>query len=68
MPGTEQTERVVDLKDKKDQKVANSDNKVQPWKAFFGKVINNGTALSESGADYMVYKLKNGIQDNGIAS
>lgn len=68
MPGNEQTLRVVDLEDKKDRETPTSDNKVQPWKAFFGNVVNNGTALSASGADDMVYELKYGIQDNGIAS
>lgn len=67
MPDNEQTLRVVDLEDKKDQKTTASDDKVQLWKAFFGNVVNNGTALSAGGADYMVYELKNGIQDVRIA-
>ena len=44
-----------------------SGNRVQPWKAFL-ETVNDGTALTKNGADDMVYQLKNGMTDNGIAS
>lgn len=46
---------------------AASGNRVQPWKAFLTP-LSDGTALADHGADDMVYQLKNGMQDNGIAS
>ena len=48
------------------QKTA-SGNRIQPWKAFLTP-LSDGTALADHGADDMVYQLKNGVQDNGIAS
>lgn len=68
MPSNEQTPRVTYSEGKKDQKNSTSDNRVQPWKAFLGNVVNNRTALSESGPDDIVYRLKHGVQDNGVAS
>lgn len=44
-----------------------SGNRIQPWKAFL-ETVNDGTALTNNGADDMIYRFKNGVQDNGIAS
>lgn len=68
MTSEEQTPRVTRVEDKKDQKISNSPHRVQPWKAFLGNPVKKGAALSASGPDNMIYMLKNGIQDNGVAS
>ena len=57
--------KTVDSKDIKQNTAF--DHRVQPWKAFLNP-INDDTALTEKGADDMVYQFKSGIQDNGIAS
>ena len=67
MPSKDETMPVKTAESKDNKQNTAYDDRVQPWKAFLNP-INGDTALTETGADDMVYKFKSGIQDNGIAS
>ena len=67
MPSKEGTMPVKTAQSKDNKQNAALKDRVQPWKTLLNP-INGDTALTETGADDMVYKFKSGIQDNGIAS